>query len=619
MRNRSLMSRVARHAMLTAALLAPAGLYMAAGAAPANAENLSTLEASPESPATVVTEPGENAYTTWERKPPAGEPATFFCRIPAGQRSCTHPIQLPAPSKADVVQQPFVVIGAENEVTVVGTRYVTNTTELWSSTNNGETFSAPREVANVESEHTSNPADIDSPEDVLLDPQIERNEALEEGIYISTDKVGFASTGTTESTAETLNFKGLPFYTNQPSLGFTTEGQAPVLAYWADEKPYEVGIEYLTSPFLSTGLQSHWTHKKVTDGYVPRLASGPHGLYMLSVDNTAADGAEGAEPTQLDVRKWDEAKHEFGSPTLIATVPATVGDLFTYGGFAENPLNGTLYATYPEVTSRGEELIRLWELEEPKAGEILAVRSRVVASFDYPLDSGVPERIAVGPGGAGWLTFKDGSGDQLASLKGVPTLHTTLSGGGVSASPLAVTTGTPVHDSATLSGGGSEYSGGTLTYSVYSSSSCSVPSLVHRATLVANGDTVGSSPSYVLKSGVYYWKADYSGNYYAAAVYGGCHSEVLTVGKRSVMGLAAPRACAKTGHCRLRLHDPRGVRLTKLEVFVNGRLVRTLRIGTHGVKYELSRLRRGTDYVTLLGIGKNHRFYAQSETLRRVR
>jgi LPXTG-site transpeptidase (sortase) family protein len=94
----------------------------------------------------------------------------------------------------------------------------------------------------------------------------------------------------------------------------------------------------------------------------------------------------------------------------------------------------------------------------------------------------------------------------------------------------SVTTGTAVHDSATLTGTNSSKATGTVTYNVYSDSACT--SLVTTAGTnlpVTDGVLPNSNPA-TLPTGTYYWQAVYNGDELNnMASRSNCSTEVLRV------------------------------------------------------------------------------------------
>ncbi len=128
--------------------------------------------------------------------------------------------------------------------------------------------------------------------------------------------------------------------------------------------------------------------------------------------------------------------------------------------------------------------------------------------------------------------------DQVTVTSGVATtLTTSLSGGrecflrwcwghhrSVTATP-----GGAVSDSATLSGADVATATGTVTYSVYSDSACTVSAGSGGTVEVTAGTIPSSMPVSLSTPGTYYWQASYSGDATNAASTSSCGSEVETV------------------------------------------------------------------------------------------
>jgi hypothetical protein len=104
-----------------------------------------------------------------------------------------------------------------------------------------------------------------------------------------------------------------------------------------------------------------------------------------------------------------------------------------------------------------------------------------------------------------------------------PGISTTLSA-------TSVAVGSTVHDSATLSGATSD-AGGTVTYTVYSDSACSVGAQSAGTKTVTNGVVPDSDPITFNTAGDYYWQAVYSGDAKNSGATSTCTSEHLVVTK----------------------------------------------------------------------------------------
>jgi LPXTG-site transpeptidase (sortase) family protein len=114
------------------------------------------------------------------------------------------------------------------------------------------------------------------------------------------------------------------------------------------------------------------------------------------------------------------------------------------------------------------------------------------------------------------------------SLNVTPTITTTLS-----SNPIIV--GHSVFDSAFLSGTGIGTPSGTVIYTYFSDSACTLnPQIARTVTLTNNGDIPDSNPPITFKlAGTYYWQAIYSGGAGFNGATSDCTSEKLIVNKET--------------------------------------------------------------------------------------
>ncbi len=399
--------------------------FLALLPAAAQATNLFTL-GSHATTNDIVTEANGTGYAAWVQ--PAANPSepevVLFCKIPQGG-TCKAPITLPLPAGGyEEIIQPFAVLGSSSGVVyVVGPRYIKDgETLIWTSTDGGEKFSAPNSV------HSASP-DKTSVGDVLLDPNTPASASPTEdyfGMAFNNPGLGFGFTaneivsGTTSFTFENPGTGGVASSTLGYVHGtiedsFTKQQIHPeVEAYYnlSSPAPEAFFYRYYAKGGNVDGEEKGWEGPfKVSDGYVPRLAGGPAGLFMLSTDIAPGESTE-AQPSAVDVRKFNEASHTFEAPVMIAKIPTSAGTLFDSGDIYENPETGTLYVVAPVVD--GEEYVmRLWESSD--AGKTFhGERDIAKISSGY---TGIP-RLAVAANGQGWLTFNDGGGLEVADLIG---------------------------------------------------------------------------------------------------------------------------------------------------------------------------------------------------------
>jgi hypothetical protein len=130
--------------------------------------------------------------------------------------------------------------------------------------------------------------------------------------------------------------------------------------------------------------------------------------------------------------------------------------------------------------------------------------------------SGATVDITMAPGGIVDCTYTN-------HINLSPRISTTLS-----ANP--VTVGTAVHDSATLTGATAN-AGGTVTYTVYTDSSCSQGAQPAGTVTVTNGVVPDSNPITFNSAGDFYWQAVYSGDANNSGATSDCTSEHLVVNK----------------------------------------------------------------------------------------
>jgi hypothetical protein len=105
--------------------------------------------------------------------------------------------------------------------------------------------------------------------------------------------------------------------------------------------------------------------------------------------------------------------------------------------------------------------------------------------------------------------------------KASPSIATTLSA-------TSVAIGTAVHDSSTLTGA-SATAGGTVTYTVYSDSACSLNAQSAGTKTVTNGVVPDSNAITFNSAGTFYWQAVYSGDTNNNGATSTCTSEIVTV------------------------------------------------------------------------------------------
>jgi hypothetical protein len=132
---------------------------------------------------------------------------------------------------------------------------------------------------------------------------------------------------------------------------------------------------------------------------------------------------------------------------------------------------------------------------------------------------------ALAPGASTYFSLES---PPVGGFGTVTTLATSLSGGGQTGAAISVVQGTPVTDSATLSGPSAANATGTVSFAVYSDSECKT-AVGPAGSAKLSGTVAGPSSPVSLPPGQYYWQAHYAGNLENQGVLSPCGSEVLTV------------------------------------------------------------------------------------------
>jgi hypothetical protein len=485
--------------------------------ASASANNLFSLDATPETVGTVVTEASGTGYFAWEQAPglPGAADTTMFCKIPRGG-SCTAPVVLPLPGSgsADVedVTQAFSVLGTRPGVVyVVGPRYDEDDTIIWTSTNGGASFSGPVTVDSY-----GGRTGID---DVLLNPNhmaTEKEPTADFFDVASTNPgIAFGEVSNTIKAPQEFSFAEPGAFADEGSLGFTTGSHLPVEAFY--NLATEDEIHFYVNKGSPADQEKNWdgpAPKFVAIGKRPRLASGPSGLFMLSMDFPAGE----SEPAVLDLRKFNETTDVFEAPLEI-----TGGvDSGLESDIYENPETGDLYVVWPTVSGGNNVL----DFAESTNGGQSFQGQREVAAINGGFEG--PPRLAVASDGRGWLTFEDEDGVEVANLATNTTVSTSLSGGGETGTSIVVPQGAPVTDAATIGGSGGSSAAGSVSYEAFGNPGCSGVATAAGSSGVSGG-VAGASSAVVLGPGKYYFRASYSGDAGHEPSTSPCGSEVLTV------------------------------------------------------------------------------------------
>ncbi len=425
---------------LVSLALALAGSAVA-GAAVATAAGQFTLDPHADSFGAIVTDSAGNGYVAWERANPGGADIPMFCRLAAGATSCPHPIALALPggtqTSASTALTLFPILGPGSVVWVVTSRYIQDDTVIWTSIDGGDSFGAPHDIPSGNQclpngmcetgvpytglTGVDDTLPIDGPGatynrqsyiDGVNQPFVDfLQSSSNPGLGFSwdeTDVVDQFEPGISEYTFAAPGSGGV----GGSALGTTFSGDV-VEAYWLDSSPATLGYYFYTPSAAHPGIliatQAGWAGPvTLGDGYVPRLADGAAGLFMVSVD-----GPHGGQPTAVDIRKWSTVTHGFGAPQTIASAPASSGDLFEGGGLAENYDTGEIAAVWPSFSATGPDQMRLF-LSSNGGAQFSGAQD--IASIGYEYAGPDNARVAIADNGTGFVTFRDSRGLQVANL-----------------------------------------------------------------------------------------------------------------------------------------------------------------------------------------------------------
>jgi hypothetical protein len=350
-------------------------------------------------------------YVAWLR---TGNPdKDMFCRIPSGG-TCTDPVVLALPSGGVLAEtdQPFPVLAPGGAVYVVAGRYIDDDVVVWTSGDGGHSFGAPTVIAQGSFPGKSN---VD---DVLLATRTYGGGTNRPGssFLMSSSHVGLGfglvacvctrPAGPTSS----FSFSGLSTADSvnpSSSLALGPNGD-PVEAYSTQSTPPTVGFYRYSGTGLIGAQQSWQGPMTVAQGNLARLAGGPAGLFMLSEDRSAGSAAV----TQVDVRKYAPDAHVFGAPKAL--VEGSAADPVLGGALYENQKTGELAVAWPRYTAGGKAMMQLWT--STTVGKTWSGPTDI-ATIAPGYAQSDNARLAVADNGRVSLTFQDGNGLELESVK----------------------------------------------------------------------------------------------------------------------------------------------------------------------------------------------------------
>lgn len=206
-------------------------------------------------------------------------------------------------------------------------------------------------------------------------------------------------------------------------------------------------------------------------------------------------------------------------------------------------------------------------------------------------------------------------GSEVLTVLAPTSTSTSQTGGGLTGTAITVPVGTPVTDTAAIAGSLAASSTGTVTYALYKDSKCTVPAL---AAGTAGESKGAAGPSAPVKpaAGVYYWLASYSGDGANAGSASACGSEVLTVAKPINFGLGQlAKKCASKRRFTAHVKAPKGVKLTSVEVQINGKRKLTAKLNKNrATTINLIGLPKGTFKVAMIAKSPSGQTYEDVRT-----
>lgn len=377
---------------LLAALLTAAALGIGAGSA--SAQNVGTLDPAAATPGHLAQDSAGTAYVAWTRKSTSGAETPEFCKIPKGGGACASPITLPVPAPAESVDSPagaFPVLGAGSTVYVVAPRYIRNDVLLYTSTDGGASFGPAQIVASSYSSK-SNPSDVFlSGSEFLI------------GAYNA--GLGFSALSTSgEGLGSFVLAEPGPGGVASESMALDSAGNPVQAWYNLNSGQYSLDFAHYNGSGSKTS-EADWTGtQEVTKGYVPSLAGGASGLFLVSEDYNSPSESN---PSVVDVRKYTGSS--FGAPLRL--FEDKNANLFDGGDIAQSP-GGHVAVVWPQFGASQAEM-RLLVSSNGGAG---FTQLPNVAALGSSYTDQANAQLTIGDDNQGWVTFVSSAGLQLANL-----------------------------------------------------------------------------------------------------------------------------------------------------------------------------------------------------------
>ncbi len=205
-------------------------------------------------------------------------------------------------------------------------------------------------------------------------------------------------------------------------------------------------------------------------------------------------------------------------------------------------------------------------------------------------------------------------GSEILTVLAPTSTSTIQTGGGVTGASIPVLLGSSVTDQAHIAGSLAASSTGSVTYTLYKDSKCTVPAATSSIGAVSGGLAASSAPVKPTKTGTYYWLATYSGDGANAPSASACGSEKLIVSTKANLSLPSSNKCASKRKFVVHPRGPRNLKLVKVQVFINGKFVKEGKLHNGGTTLSLVGLPKGTFRVEFVAFSSSGHSYEDTRT-----
>jgi LPXTG-site transpeptidase (sortase) family protein len=320
-----------------------------------------------------------------------------------------------------------------------------------------------------------------------------------------------------------------------PSFNVSAAGTSPALVALLSYSVLGGGSVTNTGPTTTDGDVGVYPGSAIT-GFPPGLAGGDNATHLHFTD-TSANAAQaetlstwGLLDQGCDFDWYGSGVVELGGSSLVPGVYCAdsfllTGTLNLSGGVGDVYIFKTVFSL---VTMSGSMVLG----GDPCNTWWRVGSSTTLGTYSYFIGNVISQTgdnaMTTGAGLDGRFLALSGAtvtldNNTINSLVCDTEITTTLSAS-------SVLVGTPVYDTATLTGYNSSTAGGAVVYYYFSDSACTVPLGTAGTKTVVDGVVPNSDPITFTSPGTYYWQAVYSGdasyNGFSASV---CGTEVLVV------------------------------------------------------------------------------------------